>query len=347
MAIRLRQWLSIRNVGYAFLAVLLTIEFVIIKSPPWPVRLVLGVLLAGSMFVPYVRRFIVPALPVFGYLISFYAVQFIGPEYRPQHIFVNILPTLERVLYGSNLSEMISSHQHPALDILAWLPYGVIHFSLPFIFAAVLFIFGPPGSLDMFGKAFGWMNIFGVGTQFLFPNASPWYEMSYGSAPADYSIHGEAGGLARIDKILGLELYGSSFGHSPLVFGAFPSLHSADATFIMLFLYYLKPKLWPLCIAHVMWMWWATMYLTHHYLIDLVGGSMYAFSAFFVARQYLPPLNPNCRTRLAYLGITKISLGAFVRSIERDRNGDSKETSPEFTPRNFTGACTSDKISGV
>ena len=143
--------------------------------------------------------------------------------------------------------------------------------------------------------------------------------MSYGSAPADYSIPGEAGGLARIDKILGLELYGASFGHSPLVFGAFPSLHSAAATLTMLFLYYLKPKLWPLCIAHVMWMWWATMYLTHHYLIDLVGGSMYAFCAFFVARRHLPPLSPNCRTRLAYLGVTKFKLGTLVRSIERDR----------------------------
>ena len=150
--------------------------------------------------------------------------------------------------------------------------------------------------------------------------------MTYGSAPADYSVHGEAGGLARIDKILGLELYGPSFGHSPLVFGAFPSLHSADATFTMLFLFYLKRKLWPLCILHVMWMWWATMYLTHHYLIDLVGGSMYACCAFFIAHKYLPATNPNCRTRLAYLGITKISLSAFVRSIEnRDRASDNKE----------------------
>lgn len=152
--------------------------------------------------------------------------------------------------------------------------------------------------------------------------------MSYGSKPADYSVPGEAGGLARIDTILGLDLYGSSFGASPLVFGAFPSLHSGDATLEMLFVAYLFPKARPLCIAYVMWMWWSTMYLTHHYLIDLVGGSIYAISAFFIARRHLPAIRPNARTRLDYLGIRKISWSAFVRSIEYRRNFGSAKPQP-------------------
>ncbi|KAI9491465.1 hypothetical protein BDB00DRAFT_832309 [Zychaea mexicana] len=330
---RLRHWLTIRNISHVFLFALTLTNGIIIQSPPWYVRLALGIVLAGSTMVPYLKHFSVPAMPVFGYLILFYAVQFIPTDWRPQHIFVNILPTLERILYGANLSELISSHQHPALDIIAWLPYGIVHYSLPFLFALILFVFGPPGCLDVFALTFGWMNVFAVLTQICFPNAAPWYEMTYGSAPADYSIHGEAGGLARIDKILGLELYGSSFGHSPLVFGAFPSLHSADATLTMLFLFYLKRKLWPLCLLHVVWMWWATMYLTHHYLIDLVGGSMFALCAFFVSRPFLPPLDPNCRTRLAYLGFTKISLGAFVRSIERDRPRRRRHADKEASGR--------------
>lgn len=65
-----------------------------------------------------------------------------------------------------------------------------------------------------------------------------------------------------------------------------------------------------------MWMWWSTMYLTHHYLIDLVGGSTYAFVAFFVARLSLPPIDEDARCRLDYIGVTTISLGAFVHSIE-------------------------------
>ncbi|CAO3584270.1 unnamed protein product [Absidia cylindrospora] len=310
---------TIYDLQYVFLGTLLIADYIIIQSPGWILKTLIAIALASSLFIPYVRRFTKPALPIFAWLITFYACQFIPTSYRPSHIFVNILPTLERILYGASLSEIISKHTHPVLDILAWLPYGVIHFSLPFILAFILFIFGPPRSANIFGQAFGYMNIAGVLTQLLFPNASPWYEMTYGSAPANYTIPGEPGGLARIDDILGLKLYGSTFGGSPLVFGAFPLLHSGLATIEMLFVTYLCPKLWPLGVAYTMWLWWSTMYLTHHYLIDLVGGSIYAFLTFFVARQFLPKVDANKRNRLAYfIGIpnSSNSISNFFHSIE-------------------------------
>ncbi|CAO3642169.1 unnamed protein product [Mucor fragilis] len=271
-------------------------------------------------------RFTLPAMVVFTWLITFYAVQFIPNTIKPQHIFVNILPTLERIIYGANLSEIISQHTSPALDIFAWLPYGIIHFAFPFAFSLALFIFGPPGTLAVFGQAFGYMNLAGVLTQLVFPTSPPWYELSYGSAPADYSVHGQPGGLARIDEILGLNLYGTTFGNSPLVFGAFPSLHSGCATIEMLFLAWLCPKARPYCVFHVMWMWFATMYLTHHYLIDLVGGSIYATLAFFFFRRYLPVIRPGCLTRLDYIDSkvpVKNSFANFVRSIEMERFMDT------------------------
>lgn len=144
------------------------------------------------------------------------------------------------------------------------------------------------------------------------------YEIIYGSAPADYSIPGEAGGLLRIDAILGLDLYSSTFGNSPLVFGAFPSLHSGCATLEMLFVVYLCPRLKPVALLYVLWMWFATMYLTHHYMIDLVGGSIYAILTFAVAQKFLPQVNPDAGTRMEYLRISKLSFRSFISSIERD-----------------------------
>ncbi|KAI8969656.1 hypothetical protein BDB01DRAFT_845431 [Pilobolus umbonatus] len=310
--------LSLYHLEYVGLALLFLVNFCIIQSPTLPIRLILAALLVVSFWIPYIRHFTFNALPIFAWLITFYSCQFIPLDYRPTHIFVNILPTLERILYGANLSEIISKHTHPVLDILAWIPYGVVHFSFPFVLSLLLFIFGPPGSLRLWAKAFGYMNLAGVLTQLLFPNASPWYEIIYGSAPADYSIPGEAGGLLRIDDILGLDLYSTTFGSSPLVFGAFPSLHSGCATIEMLFVVYLCPRLKPLAIGYVLWMWFATMYLTHHYMIDLVGGSIYALLAYVVAHNFLPKVNSDNRTRLAYLGITKISIRSFVDSIEHD-----------------------------
>jgi hypothetical protein len=161
------------NLQYLFLGLLLTVDFIIIQTPTLIPRLFIAALLLSSFWIPYIRRFTLPALPIFSWLITFYACQFIPIDYRPNHIFVNLLPTLERILYGANLSEVISKHTHPVLDILAWLPYGVIHFSFPFVLAFMLFIFGPPGCLKTYGTAFGYMNLAGVLTQLLFPNASP------------------------------------------------------------------------------------------------------------------------------------------------------------------------------
>ncbi|KAI8370034.1 hypothetical protein EDC96DRAFT_99911 [Choanephora cucurbitarum] len=314
----LKKTWSMYDLQYGFISTVLIADFLIIQAPTLLFRSILACLLISSFFIPYIRRFTLPALPIFTWLITFYACQFIPLEYRPDHIFVNLLPTLERILYGANLSEIISKHTHPVLDILAWIPYGVIHFSFPFVLAALLFVFGPPGSVKVFGKAFGYMNLAGVLTQLLFPNASPWYEIIYGSTPANYSIPGEAGGLLRIDEILGLDLYSSTFGTSPLVFGAFPSLHSGCATIEMLFFAYLFPRLKPVAILYVMWMWFSTMYLTHHYMIDLVGGSIYAILAFAVAHPFLPQVDKNFTTRMDYLGVPNWTIGSFVRSIEHD-----------------------------
>ena len=138
----------------------------------------------------------------------------------------------------------------------------------------IMFVFGPPGTVPVFARSFGYMNLIGVSIQLLFPCAPPWYENLYGLAPANYSIAGSPAGLARVDQLLGVDLYTSTFTASPMVFGAFPSLHSGSATIEALFMSHVFPQLQPLFIAYTMWLWWATMYLSHHYAVDLVGGSL-------------------------------------------------------------------------
>lgn len=96
----------------------------------------------------------------------------------------------------------------------------------------------------------------------------------YGMAPADYSMHGEPAGLARIDELLGLNMYTSTFNASPIVFGAMPSLHAGWATMQACFLNHLFPRAKVIWGAYVLWVWWATLYLQHHYAVDLIAGSM-------------------------------------------------------------------------
>jgi hypothetical protein len=80
------------------------------------------------------------------------------------------------------------------------------------------------------------MNITAVLIQIVFPCSPPWYENTYGLAPANYSVPGDAAGLKAIDALFGIDLYTSGFHASPMVFGAFPSLHSGWATLETLFM---------------------------------------------------------------------------------------------------------------
>lgn len=125
-----------------------------------------------AMVLPFTSQFFVPATPIFSWLLLFYSSQFLNKAHRP-HIWVSVLPTLESVLYGANISDLLTRYTSPLLDIAAWVPYGVLHFVLPFVVAAVLFVFGPPGAVKFWGTAFGYMNLIGVMIQVAFPCAPP------------------------------------------------------------------------------------------------------------------------------------------------------------------------------
>ncbi len=112
---------------------------------------------------------------------------------------------------------------------------------------------------------------------------------------------GSPAGLARIDQLFGVDVYTTNFINSPLVFGAFPSLHAGSAVMEALFMSYCFPRFRSFFAAYVMWLWWATMYLSHHYAVDLVGGSMISAIIFFVARtNFLPKVQEDKRTRWDY-----------------------------------------------
>lgn len=261
---------------------------IIAREPGLGVRLFVAMFLLTMVLVPLTSQFWIHALPIVTWLLLWNCCKFIDPEYRPK-IFVRVLPALETILFGGNLSEVLASTNNAALDLLAWIPYGLVHFGAPFVIAAILFLFAPPKTLPVFGFAFGWMNLIGVIIQLSFPTAPPWYQKLHGLDPANYSMPGSAGGLARVDQLLGLNLYTGSFGASPLVFGAFPSLHSGSAVMEALFMSYLFPKFMPAFFAYVLWIWWSTMYLTHHYFIDLIGGAALSFCVFYACKLTVLP----------------------------------------------------------
>ncbi|KAF8953535.1 Aureobasidin resistance protein Aur1 [Podila verticillata] len=281
------------DLQYVFLFVLFSFCYYIMDKPIW-FKLPIALLATGLLIPKKTRQFMLPFLAIASWLILFYCCRFIPAEWRP-HIFTSVLPALENILYGGNISELLATTPSAVKDLLAWMPYGVLHFVLPFVTAALIVIFGPPGTLPVFARTFGYMNLAGVLTQLFFPCAPPWYETHYGGLePATYDMPGDPGGLARVDDILGTNMYKSTFTASPLVFGAFPSLHSACAWQLAFFLVFIfGPRSIPFVVAYVFWIWWATMYLGHHYVVDLVGGAGYAVVAFWIGSFFLPSVLPT------------------------------------------------------
>ncbi|RUS21072.1 hypothetical protein BC937DRAFT_93722 [Endogone sp. FLAS-F59071] len=173
------KWFS-HYCQYSILSFFLIVDLFLIPSPPFFLRLIVAILVPLACYTPYVKHFFVPFLPILTWLLTYYACKFVPLSLRPQHIFVNLLPTLEHILYGANLSELLSRSPNSVLDVLAWLPYGVFHFTLPFVFSASLFWFAPPGTLPVFGRTFGYMNLVGVLTQLVFPTTPPFTRIKSG-----------------------------------------------------------------------------------------------------------------------------------------------------------------------
>ncbi|KAL1999775.1 hypothetical protein VTN02DRAFT_4051 [Thermoascus thermophilus] len=329
----LRSLQSHRWTLYDFQYLLLTIVGIfslsVIEVPGPLIKTAVSTLLLISLLLPITRQFFLPFLPIAAWLTFFYACQFIPSEWRPA-IWVRVLPALENILYGANISNILSAHQNVVLDVLAWLPYGICHYGAPFVVSMIMFVFGPPGTVPLFARTLGYISMTAVAIQLAFPCSPPWYENLYGLAPADYSMPGNPAGLARIDKLFGVDLYTSGFRQSPVVFGAFPSLHAADSTLAALFMSHVFPKLKPLFVTYTLWMWWATMYLSHHYAVDLVGGGLLATVAFYFAKaRFLPRVQTGKRFRWDYdyveVGDSPLEYGYDLASFDGDFNLDSDE----------------------
>lgn len=301
------QWTINEVCHYGFLV---SIIFFVFIAFPASFLIKLPILCAFSLcfIIPLTSQFFVHALPIFTWLAFYFSAGKIPPSWRPA-ISVKILPAMETVLYGDNLSNVLAEITNSTLDIFAWIPYGILHFSAPFVVAIFIFLFSPPTSLRSFGFAFGYMNLVGVIIQILFPAAPPWYKNLYGLEPANYSMSGSPGGLGRIDEILGVDMYTTAFSNSPIIFGAFPSLHSGCIVMDVLFLCWLFPKFRAVWWSWAAWLWWSTMYLTHHYFIDLIGGAVLSIVVFNYTRyMHLPVIDHNKFSRWSYTEVYKIDV---------------------------------------
>lgn len=127
---------------YLFLAVMALTNLYFCESPGLFGKILIVLLYTLGITIPLTSQFVLPATPIFSWLLLFWSGRYTIAAFKP-HIWVSVLPTLESVLYGANISDILTRYTNAFFDILAWIPYGVIHFAFPFITAALIWIFGP------------------------------------------------------------------------------------------------------------------------------------------------------------------------------------------------------------
>ena len=159
-------------------------SFIMMSIPIPVVKWLIPVAYFGLIITPLTSQFFLPGTPILCWLMTFFCARFIPTPVRPK-INVTILPTLESVWYGANISNLVTTHRHWILDLCAWFPYGLVHYVVPFVIAAIAWVYAPAkgsanrnghkpySAVQFWGLVFGVMNIIGVVVQISFPCAPP------------------------------------------------------------------------------------------------------------------------------------------------------------------------------
>ncbi|KAI9229399.1 MAG: hypothetical protein DHS80DRAFT_26978 [Piptocephalis tieghemiana] len=283
-------------------------------------------MVAVPLFFRQARPFLLPFYPIVAYLTFFSSQKFIPATWRPTPN-VLLLPILDETIFGSGLSRALAANTHPILDLIAWVPYGILHFTLPVICAITLGLVDQGfGGVARYARAYGFMNLSGVVIQLLFPAVPPWYITNHGLRPPTYDDPGSPAGLARVDALLNTHLYTGAFTKSPVPYGAFPSLHAAVATLTSLTLLHLHARhrgfslgVALASVSYIFFLLWSTMYLGHHWMIDLCAGAALGVGAFALSvRGWVPGERQWWRLKAIFRPYVHTSLPEGEKSQEEE-----------------------------
>ncbi len=184
------------------------------------------------------------------------------------------------------LHDYFQTHATTFLDRYCAIPYGTF-IGVVVLYSVYLFRRDYPGLLR-FTWSFLAMNVAGFITYHLYPAAPPWYFHLHGCA-VDLTTHASEGpNLARVDAWLGIPYFAGIYGRSSDVFGAMPSLHVAYP--LLMLLDGFRRHRWlgrVLLIWFYLSMCFAAVYLDHHWVVDIVLGSLYAIVISALARRLL------------------------------------------------------------
>ncbi len=237
------------------------------------VEIVLGLTLAMLVWRAQHRRLALDLLPFFILLFSFQALRSFADNLTPLRIHITDLIGYEKALFGGVIpAHYLQTHlASQPVNLLIGPVCSMLymsHFVIPVSLAIILWYrhksYFHPFLIGLIALSYA-----GFFTYILYPAAPPWWATLYGYLP-DQPVNMSTFAFPTLVEWAG-----------PNHTAAMPSLHMAWPVYIALFCVFTwgKKVAWvfalPLCVG------FATVYLGHHYVVDLLAGTVYALVTFF------------------------------------------------------------------
>lgn len=223
------------------------------------------------------RRFVKDWVPFVTLFLSYEAINgLVGNMSRIVHVEEPISAELQ--VFGSIPTLLLQQfYRSVVLDYLGYIVYS-LHFIAPTILAFVLWKYRRKDYWNYI-IAFAICTYSALITFLIYPVAPPWFGV------------GATRILFQVDNNLGVPVYRTIFDYiQPNPFAAFPSLHSAYPWLISLYALKIgKTKVLPVLLFPIL-VWFSAVYLGEHYVVDVIGGAVYATFAFLLAERLIPQL---------------------------------------------------------
>jgi membrane-associated phospholipid phosphatase len=196
------------------------------------------------------------------------------------------LASIDNGIFGFNFTGTVQkAFFSPAATLVATLIYGI---HLPLVMTAIILFFFK--DFDLYrGYTYTLIltSFLALLTFAIFPTAPPW-------------LSGTASNLLPDGYKILLGPYSSSFQASVLAdydkFAAFPSLHMAYTVIFFVYALRLNRKFGIIAFLLLPGMFFSTIYLGQHYVIDLVAGIAYSLAGFIIIERIMHRAKSTSRT---------------------------------------------------
>lgn len=275
--------------GYiALLTVLMIVRGVSITPDVLLVALGLAAVLIGRG-----RLFLRDWIPFIGLFFAYELMRGYADNFGASVHVADILGLERSLFFGYLPTQVLQDWLHPATgtDLVAVVAtiFYFLHFPLPIAVGFFLWLRRRRAFYD-FVAALIVLSMAGFVTFLLLPVAPPWWAAQHGYVAGPNGLPAIAylkqdgfDALARTFGFEGSYIYSYTiYDINPNQVAAFPSLHAGYPFLAFLFARRFFGRIGWLMLGYAACVWFSVVYLADHYVVDVIGGVVYASAAYWV-----------------------------------------------------------------